>query len=200
MAVGRCPVNGHGFRQYPTPRLPSLTVTMDPSTDERTLRSVHEAELRKTATRRSWLCPGAGFALVGNGTWAITTFAVSLCVLPAAAWLAFRPATDSLLSTIAVFAIGIILWLVEQIAIQDGRYLVNGTAGPPVAAPGRYDVVVNVPASPESVTVPDDRYFVVQDAPSRSLDSRVLSWVHTDDILASRLWYLSPRGFFKPVE
>ena len=88
----------------------------------------------------------------------------------------------------------------DEIAIQDGRYVVNGTAGPPVAAPGRYDVVVNVPASPESVTVPDGRYFVVQDAPNGSLDSRVLSWVHTDDILASRLWYLSPRGFFKPVE
>lgn len=281
--------------------------TDEPTTNDEEPRSIDETELRKRAIKRSWICPGAGFALVGKGACAIATFAASLCIVPTVAWVAFQPTAVSLWTTIAVLVIGIVLWLAEQIAakraplrtpspsildrgfiastctmwlavilaiallvtafgslrmvgsgmtptlqeaerliyhkhidwqsvkpgaiivyknaddsawgrrgwivisrilagpgdeisIQDGEYIVNGTAGPPVADTGRYDVVLDIPSSPESVTVPDHCYFMVQDSPTGGFDSRVLSWVRADNIVGSRLWYFSRRGICRPVE
>lgn len=279
----------------------------EPTTADDQLRSADETELRQQAVKRSWICPGAGFALVGSGAWAVVTFVVSLCIVPAVAWLVFQPAPASLWATIAVLIIATVFWLVEQIAInkvavrapspavldrgyilsacvvwlaviltlgllfsafgslvmagsgmtptlekserlvyykrvdwqsvkpgavivyknandsawgqpgwivisrilagpgddisiQDGNYLVNGAPGPPVAAAGEYPVALEVPSSPETLTVPDDSYFIVQDSPARGFDSRVLSWVRAENILGSRMWYLSRRGIGKPVE
>jgi signal peptidase I len=270
-------------------------------------RSIDDADIRKKARKRSWICPGAGFALVGSGKCAIATFVASLCIAPVVAWVAFRPTAASLWTTIAVLVVATVLWLAEQaaikrsairtptpsildrgfvvsacmmwlavsvaafllmtafgqlrmggsgmtptlengerlmyhkhidwesvkpgaiivyknaedsawgqsgwivisrilaapgddISIQNGQYVVNGAAGPPVADTGRYDVVLDVPSSPESLTVPNDCYFIVQDSPTGGFDSRVLSWVRADDIVGSRLWYFSRRGFFKPVK
>ena len=269
--------------------------------------SIGEPELRKNAVKRSWICPGAGFALVGNGACAIATFVASLCIVPAVAWVAFQPTAVSLWTTVAVLVIATVLWLAEQIAIkkaalrapspsildrgfiasscvmwlavtlavgllvtafgslrmagsgmmptlekserlmyhkhvdwrsvkpgaiiiyknaddsawgqpgwivisrilagpgddisvENGKYVVNGNPGPPVADTGRYNVVLDIPSSPESLRIPDDCYFVVQDSPTGGFDSRVLSWVRADNIVGSRLWYLSHRGICRPVE
>ena len=81
-------------------------------------RSISEPELRKKAAKRSWICPGAGFALVGNGACAIATFFASLCIVPAVAWVAFQPTAVSLWTTIAVLVIATVCWLAEQIAIK----------------------------------------------------------------------------------
>jgi hypothetical protein len=88
----------------------------------------------------------------------------------------------------------------DDISTHNGKYVVNGNAGPLVADAGRYDVVLDIPSSPESLRIPDDCYFIVQDAPTGGFDSRVLSWVRADNIIGSRLWYLSRRGICKPVE
>jgi len=281
--------------------------TDDPTTHKDDSCSIDENEIRKKATKRSWICPGTGFATVGSGTYAIATFVVSLCCLPAIAWVAFRPTATSFWTAITLLLIAVVLSLAEQIAIkkvtlrtpsppflvrgflacscimwlaiilaiglfvtafgslrmagsgmtptledaerliyhkhvdwqsvrpgaiivyrnaddsawgqsgwivisrilagpgddisiQDGKYVVNSAAGPPVADTGNYDVALDVPTLPESMTIPEGCYFIVQDSPTRSFDSRVLSWVRNGNIIGTRLWYFSSRGLCSPVE
>jgi signal peptidase I len=88
----------------------------------------------------------------------------------------------------------------DQLSIRDGRYLINGEGGPAVAVTGEYMPVIQVPLAPDTVTVPDNYYFVVQDSPQDGFDSRVLSWVEAKDIVGTRLYYVSGRGILKPVE
>ena len=76
-----------------------MMATDKPAKNDDGRRSNDEAELRMKAVKRSWICPGAGFALVGNRTYAVLTFVASLCILPAVAWLAFQPTTTSLRGT-----------------------------------------------------------------------------------------------------
>jgi signal peptidase I len=88
----------------------------------------------------------------------------------------------------------------DNIAIQNGNFVVNGIVGLPVANTGKYDVVLDIPSAPESLTVPDGCYFIVQDSPTRGFDSRVLAWVREDNIIGSRLWFFSRPGLGKPIE
>lgn len=276
-----------------------VTPTIIPAVDERTIRA--------TAMKRSWICPGAGFAFIGRGPLAVATYAANLCGLPAFVWLTFEPNGLSLAVTLAVIVVATGLWLFEQIgvtrmtlnppspqvlvrrivpasctmvaamilalgflvtgfgslgmggsgmmptlkkgerllyhkhvdwqrvtpgaiivyknaddsawgqpgwlvisrilagpgdrlSIKDDNYLVNGIQGPKVAETGSYKAIIHVLAEPEATKVPDKCYFIVQDSPSGGFDSRVLSWVRTDKIVGSRLWYLSGRGVFKAVE
>jgi signal peptidase I len=88
----------------------------------------------------------------------------------------------------------------DRLSIREGRYLVNGGAGPAVGVTDPHQPVIDVPPAPESVTVPEGRYFIVQDSPQEGFDSRVLSWVEGDDVVATKLYYLSGRGLLEPVE
>ncbi len=281
--------------------------TDNPTTKNDKSRSIDEAEIRKKAIKRSWICPGAGFALIGNGAFAIAAFVASLCTVPAFAWVAFRPTAASLWTTVAALVIATVLWLAEQIAIkkaalrtpsppilvrgfiasscmmwlaiilviglfvtafgslrmagsgmtptldkaerliyhkhvdwqsvkpdaivvyknamdsawgepgwlvisrilagpgdnisiQNAKYVINGAVGPPVADTGKFDVVLNIPSAPESLTIPEECYFVVQDSPTGGFDSRVLSWLRAENVVGTRLWYFSSRGICKPVK
>jgi signal peptidase I len=88
----------------------------------------------------------------------------------------------------------------DKLSIQDAHYVVNGTAGPRVADAGRFKTVVDVPSAPKTLTVPEGSYFVVQDSPTGGIDSRVLSWVRTGDIVSSRLWHCGAGGICKSVQ
>jgi hypothetical protein len=88
----------------------------------------------------------------------------------------------------------------DQLSIRDGRYLVNGEAGQAVAATTQFAPVLLVPVAPESLTLPDNRFFVTQEAPTSGLDSRVLSWVESGEIVSTQLYLISGRGVFKPVD
>lgn len=88
----------------------------------------------------------------------------------------------------------------DRLAIRGGRYEVNGDPGPPAAETGALAPVVRVPFAPNALTVPADRFFVVQDDPAQGYDSRVLSWADRDRVVGNRLYYLSSRGWFRPVE
>ncbi len=88
----------------------------------------------------------------------------------------------------------------DKISIRNTTYVVNGASGPPVADTSEYDVVLDIPSSPDSLTIPDGCYFIVQDSPHGGFDSRVLSWARADNIVGSRLWYFSSRGVCRPVE
>lgn len=266
-----------------------------------------EVEIRQQASNRSWVCPGTGFASIGQASWAMISWCVTLSLLPATICLVVWPSAMALWTIVLVVFLSGVLWIAERIAIRrarlrrpspkflherysiviaisagtgilvialfltgfgslrmagtgmmptlepgerlvyhkhvdwdavkpgaiiiwentpqsgwgepgwlitarilagpgdelsirNGRYLVNGETGPPVEPIRRAPVVLNIPRSPEALTIPPDCYFMVQDAPNNGFDSRVLSWAKAENIVGSRLWYLSSRGILKPVE
>jgi signal peptidase I len=88
----------------------------------------------------------------------------------------------------------------DQLSMNGGSYVVNGAPGPEVAATGTYQPVIPVPVAPDFLVVPNQCYFVVQDEPQNSFDSRVLSWAESSDVVTTRLYYLGSRGIFTQVE
>lgn len=85
----------------------------------------------------------------------------------------------------------------DRLSMDGDHYIVNGAAASAVAGIGNSAVCIDVPASPETIVVPENCYFVVQDAPSRGFDSRVLSWVHKDRILADKIWHVGGPFVFR---
>jgi signal peptidase I len=263
--------------------------------------------LRKKAFRRTWLCPGAGFALLGRTILALATFAVSLCAMVSMAWAALNPSAGSLWTFVVLFLLAISLSVVEQIAvgrmaasapgprflvdgfpfavsgiglaaaivlivilssfgslrlagtgmtptfekgelflyhkrslddrlvrgrvivykssehsawgqagmlvtarilavpgdrlsIQVEQYLLNGEPGPAVGPTGQFAPVIAVPRTPETIQVPENCYFMIQDSPAGGFDSRVLSWAQRKDIVSTNLYYLRTHDLLKSVE
>jgi hypothetical protein len=76
-----------------------------------------ESTLRKKARRRSWFCPGAGFALLGCSVLAILTAAASLCVFAAAAWAVLQPSSGALLGVLVALLVATAFWLAEQLTV-----------------------------------------------------------------------------------
>jgi signal peptidase I len=264
--------------------------------------------LRAQAVRRSWACPGAGFALWGRPALAISSYAASLAAIGALAWLVVDPRSRAALwVTPVLVGVATVLWIVEQMGLKrlssrpprprilvggivvasaviwfaavllllllfsrfgslkiagsgmsptlangqralyekrvepqrlrrgtpvlfttsdrsawgqpgwlvaarilavpgdqlstsDGKYVVNGQTGPAVSELGSYPAVILIPAAPETWTVPQGRYFVVQDSPSGGYDSRVLSWVEPNEFVSTRLYHFTAQDFLRPVE
>lgn len=88
----------------------------------------------------------------------------------------------------------------DTLAIDGGRYVVNGIATRPISGTGRFTPVLHIPTNPDVITVPADYYFVVQDSPYGGLDSRVLWWVPRQNVLGTRLWRTGTRGMLQRVE
>jgi hypothetical protein len=82
----------------------------------------------------------------------------------------------------------------DAIAIRGPRYLVNGSESVEVSTTSGYRVVLEIPESPAQLIVPADCFFVVQEQPSKALDSRTLSWAQREDVLATRFWLISLRA------
>jgi signal peptidase I len=88
----------------------------------------------------------------------------------------------------------------DTIEIRDGSYFVNGEGVRRVGDQGDDKVVLRVPqvipkelqgSNPRPhvpARVPSDKYFVVQDAPDRGRDSRVLSYVELENIKSHDLF------------
>lgn len=89
----------------------------------------------------------------------------------------------------------------DQLSQTEGRYSVNGNIRHDVASFGKYTRAIVVPESPNSLMVPPDCFFVVQDNPANSLDSQVLSWVRGGDIISTDIRYVAKDGeLFKKVD
>jgi len=88
----------------------------------------------------------------------------------------------------------------DRLSVRGGAYVVNGAVGPAVADTRPYAPVVSVPSEPDGITVPEGHYFITQDDPEASYDSRVLSWVEGRHVVANQMFYLSHRGLLNPVD
>lgn len=87
----------------------------------------------------------------------------------------------------------------DKISVRRGQYVVNGEttryrAAPTVAAKTK----AKVPRPPETLSVPEGRYFVVQDGPS-GVDSQSLGWLQPGDALSTRLFHFGRGGILRPV-
>jgi len=88
----------------------------------------------------------------------------------------------------------------DRIAMANDRYQVNGNIVAPVG-PIDDAAAVDVPLLPDALTVPDGRYFIVQDTTvARAADSRLLGWAKRDLIYGVRFIRLSRRGWGVPLE
>jgi signal peptidase I len=77
-----------------------------------------EGELRRKAARRSLVCPGSGFALVGYRRLAIASFAISVAALLSFGWIALEPAAVPLYTAAALLAACALLAVLEQLAVK----------------------------------------------------------------------------------
>jgi signal peptidase I len=90
----------------------------------------------------------------------------------------------------------------DKLSIRGGRYLINGEPGAVVAGTGLCAPVLQVPAAPDTLTVPEGCYFVGPESPQDGLDSRVLSWLEAHNVVSTQLYYVNSRGVLgvlKPV-
>lgn len=84
------------------------------------------ASLRRKAMVRSWICPGAGFALLGLAGIASLTFAVTAALLPASAWLVFEPHSRSAWTWLGVFGVAASLSVTEQFVTKRASARLSG--------------------------------------------------------------------------
>lgn len=73
-------------------------------------------DYRQSARRRSWLCPGAGFEILGNPALGNITYGAAILVTLAAIFLALNPSLVAFLVVLALLLISTILWIAETIA------------------------------------------------------------------------------------
>lgn len=72
---------------------------------------------RRRALYLSWVCPGAGFALLGHKGTAMLTYIAALGLLPAVTWVARQPHAIAAW-VVGVFAVAAMLSLAEQFACK----------------------------------------------------------------------------------
>jgi signal peptidase I len=87
----------------------------------------------------------------------------------------------------------------DTLSKRDSHYLVNGKPGPEVSPTERGPLPLEIPEDPGSILVPPDCYFVIQEQPAKALDSQTFSWIRKGDLISTRHWLISSRGFFQPI-
>lgn len=98
-----------------------------------------------------------------------------------------------------IFVARIIALPGDMVSIRRGQYVVNGQATIYRAAPVGRQAALEVPRSPDTLSVPDGRYFVVQDGPS-AVDSQSLGWLQPSDAASTRLFHFGRGGILRPVK
>jgi signal peptidase I len=118
----------------------------------------------------------------------------------------FRASRDSAMNNPGTPVFGRIVAVPgDRIAIEGGRYIINGETGPEASdnPPGRGRIwywLFDLPAAPATLCVPENCYFVRTDCWPYPEDSRVLSWAERDNIVSTRIWYLRSSQFLDRVE
>jgi len=71
---------------------------------------------RKNARRRAWICPGAGFALMGRPITGAICYLTSLATFACGIATAISPSRAALTTTIALVVLGTVLWGYEMLS------------------------------------------------------------------------------------
>lgn len=116
---------GAGFGPTRVERNPTQRAARDSSRSRSEERSLDDLAIRSRAIRRSWICPGAGLALLGQRSRAMATLSMAILAVGVIPWLAFRPSPTALRTTLAIVAIACVLGLAEQISLK------HATLAPP---------------------------------------------------------------------
>ena len=88
----------------------------------------------------------------------------------------------------------------HKLSVEGDHYVLNGKRTVPVAPLGTYRPSLEIPQAPQALTVPVGCYFIVQDNPPNSFDSRVLSWAKDSDLIGTRAIVLIGHAFGMEVE
>jgi len=96
-------------------------ISDDEDSADRSASERDSQALRTKAVQRSWVCPGAGFALLGQSVPAVATFLVSLGTMLTFVWLAVWPGFTVLWAIVGGLCLSTALWLAEQIAVRRSR-------------------------------------------------------------------------------
>jgi len=88
----------------------------------------------------------------------------------------------------------------HELSVEGDHYLVNGKRTVPVSPLGKYRPTIEIPQAPKALTIPAGCYFIVQDNPQNSFDSRVLSWAKDSDLIGTRAIVLIGHAFGKEVK
>jgi signal peptidase I len=108
----------------------------------------------------------------------------------------FRTSPNSAWGTGGDAVIGRILAVPgQELSIERDHYLVNGKSTVAVAPVGSYHLALEIPGSPQTLKVPTGSYFIVQDNPPNSFDSRVLSWAKESDLIGTRIISMNRHAF-----
>jgi signal peptidase I len=87
------------------------------TSDHSSIEGSDETTLRKKARQRSFLCAGAGFALLGHRPLAILASTASMCVFAAFAWAILQPSAGALWSALVVLLVATLFWVGEQLTV-----------------------------------------------------------------------------------
>jgi signal peptidase I len=88
----------------------------------------------------------------------------------------------------------------DRLSTRGNHYVVNGEEKSEVSPTGKYRVDVMVPPEPETLVIPHDSYFLVQDQPSDALDSQTFSYARRADVISTLHWLVSPRVLFRVIQ
>ncbi|HET6881486.1 MAG TPA: signal peptidase I [Pirellulales bacterium] len=112
----------------------------------------------------------------------------------------YRVSSESKVGTTGALSIARILAAPgDKLAVGRDHFIVNGEVSRYRAIPAP-KAPLKIPARPESLTVPDDSYFVALDSSSADIDGQQIGWVRRSDIISTRLFHFGDRGVMRPVK
>lgn len=88
----------------------------------------------------------------------------------------------------------------DKLAVRGGNYVVNGRTSRLRAKALAEKTPIAVPAWPKTLTVPESRYFMVQDSPETGIDSQQLDWARREDVVSTRLYKFNGRGLPRAID
>src|SRR3954464_2653299 len=75
-------------------------------------------EVRRRATRRVWICPGAGYALIGRPGLGVATYLTAVAAMLGLGWVVLAPGPAVGGASLALLGAATALWVPELIAVK----------------------------------------------------------------------------------
>ncbi|MGC3970775.1 MAG: signal peptidase I [Pirellulales bacterium] len=88
----------------------------------------------------------------------------------------------------------------DKLTVVNYRYQVNDEVSSPLPIETDLPKALQVPRAPETITIPDGCYFVVQDDREDGLDSQVVGYAKRDQIISTSVFQLERSPFLKRLQ